>query len=348
MFPGGACEPVECIRLDGFVSAIPDPLTVLIQVEVPPGAVEGMRVEVEADDPWGSAPGGVKGKASVEAEDIEYGAAVGEQGDSGPVFPLIEKEAGFLSVEHIGFHGESLFEEGHDGVFQFSPKGLAVDEPGVGSGSADVPAQSEDECAGRVEFLDQDGDLFQVWDPGGGVEFHHQDIVVAIEDETWPAVAFPMDQAESGGEGVEEGGPSVEAFPEASAPPRGIDAFRLAPVEDADADGGIGVVESDGEETILAVVDYGKVAAGSRAAEFPDAFVIDPWMTVADVGFCRGAQAGFEGSDPGGGRGRLGIRHSPQYAVWVVANRWGSVRAGFRGRLGLVFRVGLLTVRLGS
>ena len=61
-------------------------------------------------------------------------------------------------------------------------------------------------------------------------------------------------------------------------PPRGVYGLRFADVEDAEPNRRVGVVESEGEELILPVVDDGDLAEFSRSILRNDAVGEQPRM----------------------------------------------------------------------
>ena len=78
-------------------------------------------------------------------------------------------------------------------------------------------------------------------------------------------------------------------------PEGGVDGGGGAAVDDAEADGGIGIEESRGEEAVAAaVVDDGEFACGAWSVLRLDAFAEDPGVAGFDRAFPGGGQADFE------------------------------------------------------
>jgi hypothetical protein len=125
-------------------------------------------------------------------------------------------------------------------------------------------------------------------------------VVVTIQDEAGPAIAFAIDAAVAGGLGIEEAGAEGEGLGEVVLPPGGVEGFGFAGVEEADADGGIGIEQADGEEFIFAVENDGKFAELAGTVLFADAVGEEPGMAAAEDGFGGGgdaeAEAGWWGS----------------------------------------------------
>lgn len=66
-------------------------------------------------------------------------------------------------------------------------------------------------------------------------------------------------------------------------PPDGIDGLGFAGLEDADADGGGGIVKAEGEKFVLAIVNDGEFAGDTGAVGFADAIPKDPRVAGADI-----------------------------------------------------------------
>lgn len=58
-------------------------------------------------------------------------------------------------------------------------------------------------------------------------------------------------------------------------------------MEELDADGGVCVVEADGEEFVFGVKDDGEVACAGVAFDAGDAVCVEPWVAAAEVGLGR-------------------------------------------------------------
>lgn len=128
--------------------------------------------------------------------------------------------------------------------------------------------------------------------PGRGVNLEDKGIVVAVEDEAGEAVVFAVDDSVAGGFGTEVS--FGDRFGEAFLPEGGVDGSWFAGVDDSDADGGVGIVETDGEEFVVAIEDDGEFAGFGGAVLVFDAVAEDPGMAGANEGFGGGAEAKAE------------------------------------------------------
>ncbi len=120
-----------------------------------------------------------------------------------------------------------------------------------------VAAEPEDETLRPQLREDEVADQGKAGQPRGGVEFEDQGRVVAVQDQSGKTVALAIDEAETGGCGIGKALAPGEGRPESSAPEGRVDRDRVSGMDDAHPQGGGGVVEPHGEETIVAVVDHG-------------------------------------------------------------------------------------------
>ena len=59
-------------------------------------------------------------------------------------------------------------------------------------------------------------------------------------------------------------------------------------MEDADADGGVGIVKTHCEEVVLAIKNNGQLTGVARAVLFADTVGKQPWVTGTKDGFSGG------------------------------------------------------------
>ena len=166
-------------------------------------------------------------------------------------------------------------------------------------GAAEPEEQARRGPDGR-ERLDQ---LAQVGRPRRRVELQHQRVIVAVHHDPRQAVVLAVDEPVAGrGAGAERlaqahrlGQPGLE--------PRPVDRRRAVALEDAHANRGVRVVESDGEEAVAAVVDDRQVAGVPLAALLADRLGVEPRMALADPPLRLGRHAQADALV--GGRGEL-------------------------------------------
>jgi hypothetical protein len=142
----------------------------------------------------------------------------------------------------------------------------------------EVATEAEDEAVGTEPFGDNGGDFVEAREPGGGVQFQNERLVVTVQNEAGPAVTFAIDPAVAGGLIVKEAFSPGDGVFEAGYPPSAINSLRFAGVKDAHANGRVRIVQADGEEPISAVIDYGQFSWFAFPVLFADAVREEPRM----------------------------------------------------------------------
>ncbi len=131
-----------------------------------------------------------------------------------------------------------------------------------------IAAQAQDKArTGRQNV----GDFLQARQPRGGVNFQYQRLAVPIQNQPWPAVALAVDQAITGGLGIEQTFAPFQRVSRAIPPPVAVDGARFSRVQNADANGRIRVEQSNGQEAVLAVENHGQFAGFAVPILFADA-----------------------------------------------------------------------------
>ncbi len=151
---------------------------------------------------------------------------------------MIEEEAGFLAAHDIGLEQEPGLAKNRGAGECGSEEDRAI--AGCGRGlrcGLDIAAEAEDQVLRLQGIAEKAGKEWQVRQPGGGIELEHEDIGIAIQDETGPAVALPMDPAVAIGAIVEQRTSPAQRGLEVAVPPRIVEVGGFARVEDAESDG---------------------------------------------------------------------------------------------------------------
>ena len=98
------------------MAAAGDDCVGLVEGEIPLRTRKCMRADVEVGHGRCAAACGVKGKAAGETKRIQHGTSGGEGFHRAPVFALIQKESGFLTVANIRFKANAVFEKDGKGI----------------------------------------------------------------------------------------------------------------------------------------------------------------------------------------------------------------------------------------
>ena len=193
-------------------------------------------------------------------------------------------------------------------------------------GGLDVPAQAQDDAFARNFFFEQREHFIQSRHPRGGVNFQHERRVVLIQHESRPAVALAVDEPVAGGRRIKKSFAPRKCLREACLPPCRVNRPRLARVQNADADGRIGIEQADGEKFVFAVEYDRQFAKLSGAIGFMNAVGKKPRMPSAHDGFRRRCDAQTEAGGRSlscGGR----IHSNPQFFRARFRTVCASVRA---------------------
>src|SRR2546421_96585 len=108
-------KPLERVGLDRFMTAVGENCGV-IQGKITPCRFKRVCADVEVGDRSRSAASRIDREAAGKAERVQHVAALGQRFDDAAVLALIEKEAGLLSAQHIGFETQAGFQERRTGV----------------------------------------------------------------------------------------------------------------------------------------------------------------------------------------------------------------------------------------
>ena len=109
---------------------------------------------------------------------------------------MIEKEAGFLSAQDIGFEAQSIFQKDNRPVERSAVEDLAVLQAKIVEGLfLNIAAEPQNQAAFAFE---QTGRFIEARQPCRGVKFEDARGVILIQNQPRPAVVFPVDAAKAG------------------------------------------------------------------------------------------------------------------------------------------------------
>ena len=123
-------------------------------------------------------------------------------------------------------------------------------------GGLDIAAQAENDAFARDTFLEQCKRVVQSRQPRRGIKLQHQRRVVTIQHQAGPAVAFAVNEAIAGGLRIEQIAAAGKGLLQPCLPPRAINRLRFAGVQNPHPDRRVGIEQTYGEETVLAVVNH--------------------------------------------------------------------------------------------
>jgi len=119
-------------------------------------------------------------------------------------------------------------------------------------------------------------------------------LVIAIQNQSRPAIALAVDQAIAVGAVIEQAAPASRGLCESRRPLLAVNRHRLPRVQNAHADGRLGIEQSHGEKFIFAIVYHREFARRAIAILFTDTITIDSGMIAANLIFGGSSHAQAE------------------------------------------------------
>ena len=258
---------------------------VLVQGKIAARRRQGVFADVQAANTGRAAAGGVEGKSAGITEQIQNGTPLSQRLDVAPVFPLIEKEAGFLSAQDIGFEAQSIFQKDNRPVERRAVKNPAVFQAKIVEGLfLDIATEPQNQAAFAFEQL---GRFIEARQPCRRVKLEDARGVILIQNQPRPAVVLAVDAAKAGRLRIEQAPAKGKSIGRALLPPWAIDLLRLARVQNADANGGLRIKQSNGEEAVGAIEDDRQLAGLAGPILPAHALREDPRMPPAHNAFRR-------------------------------------------------------------
>jgi len=244
----------------------------------------------------GAPAGRGQGKSAVVGEDVEDPFPPGESFHPGAVVALVEKEACLLAADRVDFEAQPVFKAGEGFGDRRPVEDLAVLEAAQMFGVLFQAAVEAQHDAGERLLLQKALEaVVKVGKPGVGVELDHGGVAVAIDDHPRHPVALAVDQPVAVCFGLLQGEAACQSLCYSPGEEGAVDGAGLAGAQDAQADGGKGVVEADGHEALLVVEDDRQIPRFSPVTFTGDAFDVEPGVTPVQTGDGRVADLQLHG-----------------------------------------------------
>lgn len=234
--------------------------------------------DVDGGDAGGTGFGAGEGEAALVGEAVEDAFALGEFGDFGVRFELVEVESGFLAVDEVDFEGEAVGDDVEgSGVF-------AVDDFDSGFhafGAAGGGVVAEDDEGGGEDGNEGVADEIAPEVHGEGEGLDGEAVAVAVDDESRDAVGFAPDDA---AEAIVDAAALAEFEGLGDAAGEEVEIEVLAAAGEAAGDDlGLGIVDGGAEGAIAEILECDDVAGLGIAEGFLDFSGVNPLVTVENA-----------------------------------------------------------------
>ena len=237
-----------------------------VQRKIPLRRFQSVRADVEVGHGNCAATRGIDREAAGKTERVQHPPAARQRFHLAAVLALVEKETGFLSPHHIRLKTDAVLGKnnrsaGHRlGQLRKNNFPITSGRRPAFRECLNVPAQAEHDAFSWNLCFELRKNFIQSRQPRCRVNFQGKRGIIAIQYQPRPTIAFAVNQTVAGGLRVKQTATAGERLFQPGLPPGFINRGWLAGVQDADADGRIGIEQSHGEKFIFAVEDDGEFA----------------------------------------------------------------------------------------
>src|SRR5688572_4450051 len=200
-----------------------------------------MRADIQIANARRAAARRINRKPARKTKRIQNSAPLSERLDNLTILTLIQKKAGFLAAQHIGFKANSVFNK-------LNRTGYLTAERRC-FGQAQVTTGSQNHVRRSCECRD----FVDAVRPRRRIDFEHVSVAITIENQSRKSVVLSVDAAVAGCVGLKVA--FRQSMLKTRSPKIRIDSDRLPNMNNSHANRRFRIVESHREEFVVAIED---------------------------------------------------------------------------------------------